>query len=63
MSNIWEGIYDDADKYLALCRKFKETPLYVNGFPNSYGDHAYKLKQMAEKESESRLEEKFLNGN
>jgi hypothetical protein len=59
MSNIWEGIYDDADKYLALCNRFNEVPVYLNGFPNSYGDHGIKLRNRLKEERELKLEEKL----
>ena len=45
MSNVISKIYDDMDRYEALCEKYGETPEYDDFGPDPYGAHAKSINK------------------
>lgn len=50
MSNSITAIQDDIDRYVALCKRYGEQPVYGVGGPDAYGPHAKSLRERRSKE-------------
>ena len=48
MGSLTSAIHDDINDYLALCKKYKESPYPNDIFPNPYSEHAEQLRDRDE---------------